>query len=163
MFLGTPSAASLGAQAVPPVREPLLACVVASVHDGDSLRCRDGMRVRLLLIDAPELDQGPHGRAARNVLRRLAPVGDTVLLELDVARHDRYRRLLAYVWTTHQKRMLNEIMAAEGMAVALTLPPNVRRVETIRRAVADARRAKRGLWATDGFSCTPSEHRRRRC
>jgi endonuclease YncB( thermonuclease family) len=33
----------------------VFACVVLSITDGDTLRCRDGTRVRLAGIDAPEL------------------------------------------------------------------------------------------------------------
>jgi endonuclease YncB( thermonuclease family) len=40
-------------------------CTVERVIDGDTLVCADAGRVRLLLIDAPELDQGPFGEVAR--------------------------------------------------------------------------------------------------
>lgn len=33
----------------------MFACAVLSITDGDTLRCRDGTRVRLAGIDAPEL------------------------------------------------------------------------------------------------------------
>lgn len=40
------------------------ACTVASVTDGDTLRCADGTRVRLAAVDAPEI--GPcRGRRGR--------------------------------------------------------------------------------------------------
>jgi micrococcal nuclease len=138
-------------------------CVVASVHDGDTMRCRDGTRVRLLLIDAPEMSQGPFARVSRDSLRKLAPIGSTVLLELDVQPTDRYRRTLAYVWTRDHRTMLNEVMARQGMVTTLVYPPNVRHVEVIRRAVDSARQMRIGLWATDGFTCSPVEHRRNRC
>src|SRR5688500_16703518 len=127
------------------------------------MRCRDGTRVRLLLIDAPEMTQGPFARASRDSLRKLAPVGSTVLLELDVQPTDRYRRTLAYVWTRDRRHMLNETMAKQGMVTTLVYPPNVRYVNDIRRAVDSARRKRVGLWSTDGFTCSPADHRRRRC
>jgi endonuclease YncB( thermonuclease family) len=34
---------------------PIFLCIVASVSDGDTLRCTDGTRVRLAAIDSPEL------------------------------------------------------------------------------------------------------------
>lgn len=150
-----------GAQAAAPTSAR--ACVVANVHDGDTLRCRSGERVRLLLIDAPELAQGPHGVTARRALATLAPPGSTVLLEQDVEARDRYGRTLAYVWTPDRRTLVNEAMAAQGMALPVVYPPNVRRVETIRRAVAEARAARRGLRATEAFACPPREHRRGRC
>jgi micrococcal nuclease len=139
---------------------PTLACRVKTVHDGDTIRCADGTRVRLLLVDAPEMDQGPFGRASRDTLRRLV-LGKDVTLETDVQRADRYGRLLAYVWL--DGRLVNTEMARRGMVVQLTYPPNVRHVERVRAAVEEARAARRGLWREGGFSCPPVEHRRGRC
>lgn len=39
-------------------------CRVASVHDGDTLRCADGTRIRLQGIDANELDGSCHHACA---------------------------------------------------------------------------------------------------
>lgn len=138
-------------------------CVVSAVGDGDSFRCApDGARVRLLLIDAPELAQAPWGDSARAALRRLMPTGTRLRLETDVRRTDDYDRLLAYAWLP-DGRMVNEQIAREGYVIALVYPPNVRHVERIRAAVAAARRARRGLWAVDAFACPPVEYRARRC
>jgi endonuclease YncB( thermonuclease family) len=41
-----------------------ITCQVASVHDGDTLRCVDGTRIRLQGIDANELDGSCHNRCA---------------------------------------------------------------------------------------------------
>jgi micrococcal nuclease len=37
-------------------------CLVASITDGDTLRCSNGTRVRLAGIDAPEIHGCPHYR-----------------------------------------------------------------------------------------------------
>ena len=50
--------------------------VVDSARDGDTILLRDGRRVRLLQVDAPELGAGEcHARAALEALRSLAPAG----------------------------------------------------------------------------------------
>jgi micrococcal nuclease len=141
-----------------------LECTVAHVTDGDTFwaRCPDDVKVRLLLIDAPEGDQFPFGREARAAIEKLLERGDRVSLEFDVAKTDRYGRALAYVFLP-DGRMVNEEMAKAGYATALVYPPNVRYVERIRRAVAQAREARRGLWAVGGFACSPKNHRQRRC
>jgi len=141
-----------------------LACRVTAVSDGDTFRaaCPERVRVRLLLIDSPERDQRPFGGQARSALLRLIQPGDQVSLELDVVPKDRYGRLLAYAFLP-DGRLVNEEMARSGFAVALVYPPNVRYVERIRAGVAAARNARRGLWAADGFGCTPKDHRSRRC
>ena len=73
-----------------------------------------------------------------------------------------YKRILGYVYLPDGK-MANEEMARTGYATSLVYPPNVRYVERIRRAVEDARKAKRGLWATNFFDCSPRDYRAGRC
>jgi micrococcal nuclease len=141
-----------------------LTCRVARVSDGDTFhaRCPDDVRIRLLLIDAPERDQPPFGREAWTRLERLLPVGSTVTLEADVQPRDQFGRTLAYVYDA-SGHMVNEEMVRSGYAVPLVYAPNVRYVERIRAAAADAQRERRGLWQTGGFACTPKDHRRQRC
>jgi endonuclease YncB( thermonuclease family) len=73
--------------------------VVARVNDGDTLTLRDGTKVRLVQVDAPELTTDCYGIAARRALASLAPQGTRVRLVRDPALddHDRYERLLRYV------------------------------------------------------------------
>ena len=136
-------------------------CIVASVHDGDTLRCTDGARVRLTGIDAPELDQRPLGLRSRDGLRAMVARGDTVRLELDVQPTDRYGRILAYVWAGDT--LVNEAMLGAGLAQLLTYPPNVRYVDRFTATQRRAREARVGLWADDGFACSPRDHRRGSC
>jgi len=136
-------------------------CTVAKVSDGDSIRCRDGARVRLIGIDAPELDQEPFGPRSRAALERRLPVGTVVTLEFDVQPRDQYGRLLAYVW--RDGRLVNEQQVADGYAATLTVPPNVRLAERFREALTSARDRRAGLWAENGFECRPEDHRRKRC
>lgn len=42
----------------------LLACLVASVTDGDTLRCHSGERIRLAAVDARELNGSCHRECA---------------------------------------------------------------------------------------------------
>ena len=49
--------------------------VVDWVNDGDTLTLRGGAKVRLVQIDAPELDSDCYGRAALQALIGLAPTG----------------------------------------------------------------------------------------
>jgi len=95
-------------------------------------------------------------------LADLIPRGTSVTIETDVRLRDSYSRILGYVYMP-DGRMANEEMARSGYATALVYPPNVKYVERIRRAVEDARQAKRGLWATDFFDCSPRDYRAGRC
>jgi micrococcal nuclease len=138
-------------------------CTVASITDGDTLRCVEGgERVRLLLIDAPEVAQAPWGALATDELRQVAPPGTVTTIETDVEPRDGFGRLLAYLYLP-DRRMANEEMARRGFAVLLVYAPNGRHVERIRAAVEDARAARRGLWATPAFDCLPVDFRAGRC
>ena len=137
-------------------------CVVHSVTDGDTVRCADGRRIRLLLIDAPERSQPPFGARSRDALLALAPPGTPLRVELDVRATDQYQRTLAYLWHP-DGRMVNREMVRGGWAVVLVYPPNLRHVDRLRAAADSARREQRGLHAADGFRCEPVEHRRKEC
>jgi micrococcal nuclease len=137
-------------------------CTISRIADGDSLVCGSAGRIRLLMIDAPELAQGSAGRQAQNALQRLAPPGTRVSIETDVRARDDYDRILAYLYLP-DGRMLNEEMARAGFATSLVYPPNVKYAERIRDAVGEARQAKRGLWATDFIDCSPRDYRAGKC
>jgi len=136
-------------------------CTVERVIDGDTFVCAGGERVRLLLIDTPELAQRPFGGVARDEAARLLPVGGRVRLDFDVERRDRYDRLLAYVWA--DSLMVNRELARRGMAVVSVYPPNVRHVEALRAAADSARAERRGLWSGSAFECAPADYRAGRC
>jgi micrococcal nuclease len=94
------------------------------VVDGDTVECADGVRVRLILIDAPEAGQGAYGTLAHAELERLLPPGTAARLELDVDPNDRYGRTLAYLY--NGDRMINEELVRAGLAVIAVYPPNIR-------------------------------------
>ena len=147
-------AALLALQAAPAAAQPeqVVPAYVARVTDGDTItvRLESGRleTVRLIGIDTPEtrhpaLPVQCFGREASARTRELA-LDKPTELELDVQQRDRYRRLLAYVWIDGE--MLNWGLAAEGYAMALTIPPNVRYADYFRSAAAAAREQGLGLW-----------------
>jgi len=142
-------------------------CTVVKVYDGDTFRCRlengEEVKVRLIGIDTPESrrnrkayrDAERSGRSVEEIVRlgrkasaftrRLIPPGTTVYLETDVQVHDRYGRLLAYVYLP-DGRMLNEVLLEEGYATVYTIPPNVRYAERFVEIQRKAREEGKGLW-----------------
>ena len=136
-------------------------CIVGTVADGDSFRCEDGRRVRLIGIDSPESQQRPYGDRARQALLELLTAGAAVRLETDVAPTDRYGRVLAYVWIGPV--LVNEAMVRNGWAVLYTVPPNVKYADRLTRAQNEARAHGAGLWSQRGFECLPSDFRRKLC
>ena len=142
---------------------PRVRCTVRRISDGDTFRCEEGRtKVRLLLIDAPEMDQGPFGVQAQRALQNILPVGSVVALEYDVAHTDQFGRTLAYAWRSDGV-LVNEAMVRNGYAVPLTYSPNVKYVERIRAAAKSARAGRLGLWNGSAFDCSPRDHRARKC
>jgi endonuclease YncB( thermonuclease family) len=69
----------------------VFACVVLSITDGDTLRCRDGTRVRLAGIDAPELPG--HCRQGRECVTGDAAASRRALSQLSAGRSLTCRRV----------------------------------------------------------------------
>lgn len=150
-----------GCRAQEPARVPVGSCIVHWVSDGDSFRCTDGRRVRLIGIDSPELQQRPFGPDAQRALLALLPLSATVRLETDASEMDRFGRKLVYAWTGNT--LVNEVMVRDGWAVIHTVPPNVKYAERLERAQNEARARGAGLWSGRGFDCLPNDFRQGRC
>lgn len=133
----------------PPEGAAVLTDRVVDVIDGDTVRTARYGRVRYIGVDTPELDaDDPDVRRmawqAREANERLV-AGREVQLVLDVQSHDRYGRLLAYVWV--DGLFVNAWLLQQGYARVLTVPPNVRYAERFLELERQARRERRGLWA----------------
>jgi micrococcal nuclease len=115
---------------------------VVSVHDGDTVRAIDEQkiehRVRLAGIDAPERGQA-FSRVARDRLRELA-LRQRVVVR--VKEKDKYGRQVATLEAGG--RDLGKQLVAEGLAWHYTRYSDD---EDLAAAEAEARAARRGLWA----------------
>ncbi|MGD9651506.1 MAG: thermonuclease family protein [Candidatus Dadabacteria bacterium] len=85
----------------------------------------EDITIRLIGIDTPELPM-PEGEAAKRHVERILQAGKVV--ELDVQVLDIYYRTLACVWLPYGK-MPNEELILKGVAVPMTVPPNVKYIE----------------------------------
>jgi len=136
---------------VPPALAAGLEGTVVRVVDGDTIHVKVGERVekvRYIGVNTPEVHhptkgEEPGGREAACVNRDLV-AGRQVRLELDAQTHDRYGRVLAYVWV--DGAMINAELVRLGYAQVMTIPPNVRHQALFRRLQREAREAERGLW-----------------
>jgi micrococcal nuclease len=139
------------ALALPALAQPALEGAVVRVVDGDTIYVRLGERlekVRYIGVNTPEVHhptrgEEPGGRTAAAVNGQLVS-GRRVRLELDAQSHDRFGRLLAYVWV--DATMVNAELVRRGVAQVMTVPPNVRYQALFVRLQREAREAGRGLW-----------------
>ena len=115
-------------------------------------------RVRLVGIDAPDLQQQPWGRAAKERLEGMIG-GGLVMLEFDVQDKDSFGRRLAYVWK--DGILLNEKLVAEGYVLAVPqASPNHKYDKRLSHAQEWARLMGRLIWNPEKpMRLTPSEFR----
>jgi endonuclease YncB( thermonuclease family) len=132
--------------------------VVISVGDGDTLRVREGSRirtVRLACIDAPETSQAPQGASARAALQALAPVGSA--LELRIQTTDRYGRSVAELF--RGGRNLNQALVASGAAFVYWQYISGCDRNTYSRLETEARLRRLGVWSSPGGVARPWDYR----
>ncbi len=129
--------------------------VVKTVIDGDSFETNDGVKVRLLGVDAPDIETADcfSAEATTHLQSLIGPLR-SVRLVYDASRTDTLGRTLAYVYRLPDGLFLNLAMAQDGFMFELKRPPNTAHADELAAAVADARTAKRGLWATCNTTTT---------
>lgn len=125
------------------------AAVVEWVNDGDTLTLANGGKVRLLQIDAPELETDCFGRAALQALIALAPKGTRVSLASDpkLDDRDRYGRLLRYVFVQGENVNV-ELVRAGAASPYFFRKERGAYAEELLDAVDEARQARRGYWGS---------------
>lgn len=134
---------------------------VERVVDGDTIVIDyDGedTKVRLIGIDTPESVSNDSdsnvewGDKASAYTKKLL-ANETVYLEFDKEKQDRYGRLLAYVYLKDREddyKMLNQALVQNGYARAAYYSPNGKYRETFEELEEKAEKQKKGFWK-DGF------------
>jgi micrococcal nuclease len=136
--------------------------LVTRVVDGDTLQLESGERLRLIGIDTPEMHESDKlyrdsqrtkqdiqtikelGRRAYAFTRDLVE-GKRVSLEFDVEKHDKYGRVLAYVYLK-DNTFVNAEIVKQGYASLMSIPPNVKYADAFLKLYRQARENNRGLW-----------------
>ncbi len=136
---------------------PASAQAVTRIIDGDTVVVAGIGSVRLIGIDAPEMtDQRPEvlalAKASTAFVQRIAH-GQTVRLEYDRDRHDKYGRTLAYLYLS-DGLFLNAEIVRQGYGFAYTRYP-FRYLEQFRGLEREARTANRGLWNSPSAGTAP--------
>ena len=136
--------------------------LVTRAVDGDTLVLENKERVRFIGIDTPEMHESNKlfrdaqrsgqdvktiqalGRRAYEFTKNLVE-GKRVSLEFDVEKHDKYGRLLAYVYLK-DGTFVNAEIVKQGFASLMTIPPNVKYADLFKELYQEARETRSGLW-----------------
>lgn len=125
---------------------------VTRVIDGDTIELESGVRVRYLLVDAPETTNGHDDCYGQNAAQFNSDLvlNKTVHLSYDEQCTDNYGRSLAYVTVDGQE--VNSLLVQRGYACVLYIPPDgAARADEFKALQLDAKNARRGLWS----ACDP--------
>jgi micrococcal nuclease len=117
-------------------------------------------QVRLIGLDAPDLSQQPWGEDSKKFLESLVSgANQQVILEFDLAKEDKNKRVLAYLW--QDKKLLNEEIIKAGYALFVGRSPNHKYDQRLEYAQQWARIMGKGIWNIDKpMRLTPAEFRR---
>ena len=125
---------------------------VARVYDGDTVKLKDGRKLRLIGINTPERgrDSKPHEPfyfAAKKQLQNIIRKSDNkIKIVFGTDKHDRYKRLLVNIFTMDNKN-ITAMLIHNGMGFTIAIPPNVQLLNCYQNAEANAKNNKRGIWS----------------
>lgn len=135
-----------------PDPQDLVAISISHVFDGDSLKLTNGRQIRIIGINTPE--QGEFlADKARQVLRNNLQTNKNkqiVYMQQGKDKRDSYGRILAHLWISHQDGSWTSPainLLKQGLAFNIAIAPNLQYLPCYAEAEAQAKLAKRGLWA----------------
>ncbi len=131
---------------------------VATVLDGDTIVLKGNQHIRLLGINAPEINTRHReaesgGIVAKKWLQEKL-TGVKVYLEYDLQKIDHYNRSLAHVRTKNTEH-INLILVEKGLAFVNLIPPNLRHADALISAQKKAEKDKLGIWAYPDYAPFP--------
>jgi len=126
---------------------------VKYVIDGDTVVLSDNRHIRLLAINAPEVEgkrlAEPGGEAAKRWLKARVE-GQRVSLEAGQQKFDKYGRSLFYLFDA-QGRLINEQLLAKGLAVLSIHPPNLKYLSRLQQVQQRAEAQGLGIWKLPAY------------
>ncbi len=126
--------------------------LVTRIVDGDTIELETGVKIRYLMVNAPETTSGHNDCFGAEAVKFNTDLvlGKTVELSYDVECKDRFGRTLAYVSVDGVE--VNSRMLDRGYGCLLHIPPDGdSRLDEFKAIEAAAKAANRGLWG----ACNP--------
>ncbi|UOQ86420.1 thermonuclease family protein [Gracilibacillus salinarum] len=130
---------------------------VIHVVDGDTIKIEingEEENIRLLLVDTPEtkhpdLPKQPFGQEASDFAEKILS-GETVQVEFDGPKRDKYDRLLGYIWIDGEN--FNQLLLKNGLArYAYVYDPPYTHQTEMEQAEQEAQADQLGIWSIDGY------------
>ncbi|MBV1908606.1 MAG: thermonuclease family protein [Kangiellaceae bacterium] len=121
------------------------------VVDGDTIHTAGGKKLRLLHINAPEvnpktsLPAEPYAKQSKQMLSSIFPKGSRIHWTTDDKQYDSYSRVLAFIFD-NKGSFINQKILQSGMAQLLVIPPNQQYWRCLKDAELAAIKNTRGIW-----------------
>ena len=122
---------------------------ITKVIDGDTIELSNGEIVRLLGINAPEIN-APFGKDAKEFLSQLVE-GKDVYIETDLSKRDNYGRILAFMFVGEKN--INLEMVRNGFAHVFELEKISKYVKELNEAELYAIKNQIGIWKRSNITC----------
>ena len=134
---------------------------VIHVYDGDTVKLKDGRRLRFIGINTPETGhheqvEQPFAREATALLNKMLDKNNQILLLQAGREHkDRYGRMLAHVFLKDGTNIAVQLLQ-KGLATTLVVPPNIWGQRCYQQHEDFARIEGTGLWGLDSHKAKES-------
>ncbi len=120
------------------------------IYDGDTLKLKDGRKIRLIGINTPEIGRKgkksqAYAQKAKKELRHLLSSSTSLYLVYDEDKKDKYQRILAYLYLQDGTDVQGFLLSA-GLAMSIVVLPNDRNLNCYRELEAKAKNKKIGIW-----------------
>lgn len=119
---------------------------VAHVYDGDTVRLKDGRKIRIIGINTPETEKEnqPSEYMADRATQALKQILNSTQISLLLGEEpqDRYKRWLGHLFVNGE--LVSEQMLSQGLAFHIAIPPNLNFAECLKKAELQAR--GKGVW-----------------
>ncbi|MDL1866766.1 nuclease [Betaproteobacteria bacterium PRO4] len=131
---------------------------VSKVIDGDTIVLENKKRVRLLGVNAPEIENRfrpgePGGLEAKKWLQGKLQ-GRSVYLEYDRQKTDHYKRMLAHLYLPDGEH-INLSLVEKGLATVSLIPPNLLHANILIKTQQRAETKKLGIWSEKRYRPQP--------
>ncbi len=129
--------------------------IITKVVDGDTVYSDKGEKIRIIGINAPEIDdKEPLSEESLDFAKRYL-LNKKVYIENDVEVFDQYDRKLAYIWIDKPEDLSYEniknlnysaMSLNKGLSRTYTFEPNVKYKRDFKKAQKEARDLEIGMW-----------------
>ena len=134
---------------------------VGYIYDGDTVRLKDGRKVRIIGIDAPEIARGdkraePYADKARETIQQIIGEEKQLGLVFGQEKRDKYGRWLAHVYNDKGNNVSAELLK-QGLAHLMIIPPNLQFAPCYSRQESLARKRHVGIWGLAKYQAVSAQ------